>query len=160
MVRFRETNLMTLTSVGRSAHVSVPWPIARGEAPPGSGDERARRCDEFTHSTRASSHNLYSRVMASLTEKISPLLNEARAKFHGSSIGSDRGTYIDQTRSRLRTETRRQNFTSHNHQSVNNNNYLCVVMSVRSGIPGRCSVIRRRNESRACAVVRTLADAV
>jgi len=24
MVRFRETNLMTLTSVGRSAHVSVP----------------------------------------------------------------------------------------------------------------------------------------
>lgn len=29
MVRFLETNLMTLTSAGLSVHVSVPWPILR-----------------------------------------------------------------------------------------------------------------------------------
>lgn len=151
---------MTLTSVGRSAHVSVPWPIARGEAQPQARQGCATK--SLAHSTRVARAHITC-ILACLTEKISPLLNEARAKFHGFSChGLGSRKYLRATKRALGIThgNARPKFQFTYYRSINNNNYLCCYVSAerssrsllqRGGGGGQIPRMRgRTNASRRC----------
>lgn len=130
MVRFRVTNLMTLTSVGRSAHVSVPWPIAHSR-------ERRRRRRKRTWRAHITCITRERQVW----QKKSPLCWMKRARNAAvSRVARRPRDYLPTSRALVGTETRRDSLTLSRSLSIKT--ITCCHVSTPEARSLRCGARR------------------